>query len=143
MKRYRFPFHGFGQKGPRIDYIEKSDYALRGVSEFLYNSTRRRNWVRLSPVKSLGRTAQKHVLSGIASLGRLASLRGFLRSASVTVKFGIKAGVLLSSLVLAFVFVVGCNSDETTPPVKEAGIKAPSDTKAPAATPTPKPDDKK
>ncbi len=61
------------------------------------------------------------------------------------VKFGIKAGVMLSSLALALAFVVGCNSDEATPPAGGAGAgaaKAPAD-KAPATTPTPKPDEKK
>jgi hypothetical protein len=60
------------------------------------------------------------------------------------VKFGIKAGVLLSSLVLALVFVVGCNSDEPTPPVGGAGAGAakPADAGKPITPPTTKPDDK-
>ncbi len=59
------------------------------------------------------------------------------------VKFGIKAGVMLSSLALALAFVVGCNSDEATPPAGGAGAgaaKAPAD-KAPVTPP--KPDEKK
>ena len=64
----------------------------------------------------------------------------------MTVKFGIKAGVMLSSLALALAFVVGCNSDEATPPATGAGAGAakPADTaKPPAASPIPKPADEK
>ena len=60
-----------------IDCIEKWDYTLRGASEFLYNSSLRRNGARSSPVWSLGRTAQKHVSTGRARLGCLASFRAF------------------------------------------------------------------
>lgn len=72
MEPYRFPFHGFGRKETRSSYTEKWDYALRGVSEFIYNSTRKRNRLSSFPVWSWGRTAQTHVSSGIARLKRLA-----------------------------------------------------------------------
>jgi hypothetical protein len=37
------------------------------------------------------------------------------------VKFGIKVGAMLSSMVLALVCFVGCNSDEATPPAGGTG----------------------
>jgi hypothetical protein len=57
----------------------------------------------------------------------------------VKVKFGIKVGMLFSSLVMALGCFVGCNSDEpaATPP---AGGTSKPDMKAPPAA---KPDDVK
>jgi len=64
----------------------------------------------------------------------------FSRSASVTVKSVIKAGLMVSSLIPALVFMVGCNTDEPAPvtPSTPSGPAAnkPGD-KAPAPTPTP------
>ena len=52
-------------------------------------------------------------------------------------KFGIKVGAMLSSLVLGLVCFVGCNSDEATPPAGAgAAVKpAPSTTTPPANKP--------
>jgi hypothetical protein len=78
-------------------------------------------------------------------LKRLPSSHEFLlRSATVTVKFGLKVGAMLSSLVLALVCFVGCNSDEGAAPAAGTGPGAtkPVD-KGPAAAPAPKPDEKK
>jgi hypothetical protein len=67
----------------------------------------------------------------------------------VTIRFGIKAWTMLSSLVLALVVVAGCQSDEpAAPPASPAGTAAvkPADkpaTGTPPATTAPKPDDKK
>jgi hypothetical protein len=63
------------------------------------------------------------------------------------VKFGIKVGAMLSSLVLALVCFVGCNSDESTPAPAGGGTGAgaaakPSNTPATPPTTT-KPEDKK
>jgi hypothetical protein len=66
----------------------------------------------------------------------------------VTVKFGIKALSMLSSLALALVIVTGCTED-TPPdtkapasgPVAQPGPKGPE--KAPAAPPTTKPEEPK
>jgi hypothetical protein len=73
----------------------------------------------------------------------------FSRSASVTVKFGIKALSMLASLALALVIVSGCTEDTPSEPAKPAagggmapGPKGPEKAPAPAPTPT-KPDDKK
>lgn len=44
----------------------------------------------------------------------------------MTVKFGIKVGAMLSSLVLALVCFVGCNSDETTPAPGAVQVPRPS-----------------
>jgi hypothetical protein len=64
------------------------------------------------------------------------------------VKSGIKTWTMLSSLVLAVVFVTGCNSDDTTTEgTAKPGVTAPSkpaDTKPPTGGTAPvKPDDKK
>jgi hypothetical protein len=65
----------------------------------------------------------------------------------VTIKFGIKAWTMLSSLVLALVVVAGCQSDEpATPPASQTTTPAavkPADKPAMGTTPpvtTPKPD---
>jgi hypothetical protein len=60
----------------------------------------------------------------------------------VTVKFGIKVGAMLSSLVLALVCFIGCNSDETTPP-PAAGAGAAKPGAAPSTPPPVKTDEKK
>jgi uncharacterized spore protein YtfJ len=68
----------------------------------------------------------------------------------VIVKFGIKTSAMLSSLVLALVFVAGCNSedattDSTPKPGGGAGAGAavkPVDAK-PITPPVSKPDEKK
>ena len=59
----------------------------------------------------------------------------------MTVKFGIKVGAMLSSVVLGLVCFVGCNSDEATPPITPGpGASKPADK---PATPPVKPDDAK
>jgi hypothetical protein len=62
-----------------------------------------------------------------------------IRSATVKVKFGLKVGAMLSSLVLSFVSFVGCNSDDTAPATGPGATKPATD--KPAAD-KPKPDDK-
>ena len=57
----------------------------------------------------------------------------------MTVKFGLKVGAMLSSLVLSLVCFVGCNSDETAPAKDGPGAVKPADK---PATPPVKPDDK-
>jgi hypothetical protein len=66
----------------------------------------------------------------------------FSRSASVTVKFGIKAISMLSSLALALVIVSGCTEDTPTEPAaKPAGgaVTPPAKTGGPAGAPAPAP----
>jgi hypothetical protein len=77
--------------------------------------------------------------------GRIAC---FSRSASVRVKFGIKVGSILSSLVFSLVFVAGCNEEPapTTPGPGGGGVTpAPKPSDKPATPPpiTPKTDEKK
>ena len=61
-------------------------------------------------------------------------------------KFGIKVGAMLSSLVLALVCFIGCNADEPTPPATTgpgaASTGKPATTPA-TTTPAPKVDEKK
>ena len=64
----------------------------------------------------------------------------------MTVKFGIKTWTMLSSLVLALVFVTGCNSEETPPETRRrqpgaAAVPAakPATEAKPATPPAPKP----
>jgi hypothetical protein len=62
----------------------------------------------------------------------------------VTLKSAIKAGVLAASLVPAFIFTVGCNTDDTTASSPAAGPK--KDVNAPGgggAPNLPKPADNK
>ena len=61
----------------------------------------------------------------------------------MTVKFGIKVGAMLSSLVLALVCFVGCNSDETTPAPGGGAAPAAKPGAAPTIPPAAKPDEKK
>ena len=74
------------------------------------------------------------------------------RSASVKVKFGIKASAMLSSLALASAFVAGCTEEapppdtakpSSTPPPAIASPKPGGEKPAPPATPPVKADDKK
>lgn len=63
----------------------------------------------------------------------------------MTVKFGIKVGAMLSSLVLALVCFVGCNADEpaaSTPATTGPAAGKPADAK-PVMPPAAKPDVKK
>jgi len=105
-----------------IDRIAKRDYTLRGVSEILYNSLLRRIWGKIVSRIVFGTYGPEACVNWGSEIGMPCLVSCFSsRSASVSVKSGIKTWTMLSSLVLALVFVSGCNSEDTT-----------SETKAPA-----------
>jgi hypothetical protein len=123
---------------------EKQDYALRSPMEFIYNSTA--PWGEVVSHQVFGTNGPDECIVWDSSFETpsLPSFReSLLRSATVRVKFGIKVGAMLSSVVLSLVCFVGCNSDEGTPAAGTGPAAGSKPAGEKPAAPAPKPDDKK